>query len=101
MRIDERNAVPGAATNRADDVRATEAVTEGKNSSRYQSRIGGDSVELSGSSLLVRNSNTARSARIAQLAKLVQSGSYSASPARISKALVGETLANRVEHGSA
>ncbi len=101
MRIDDRNAVSGGAANRADELRSTEGVAGGKNSSRYQSRIGGDSVELSGPSLVVRNFDTARSARIEQLAKAVQSGSYSVSPALIGKALVGETLANPVEHGSA
>ncbi len=101
MRIDDRNAVSGGAANRTDELRGAEAVTGGKHSSQYQSRIGGDSVELSGSSLLVRNSDNARAARIAQLAKSVQSGSYSVSPALVSKSLVSETLANQVEHGSA
>ncbi len=93
MRIDDRNAVAGGAASRSADVESSQAVAGGKGSAGYQSRLGTDSVELSGSSRLVRNSDTARSARIEQLAKLVQAGSYSVNPALIGRALLKETLA--------
>ena len=93
MRIDDRNAVAGSATGRASDVEQAHAA-QAKGSANNISRSGGDSVELSGASLAVRNYNSARSARLQQLAKSVQGGTYSVSPALVGQSLVNETLAN-------
>jgi len=102
MRIDDRNALAGgaadrAAADRADSVASSQSIASGKGTASHQSRLGGDSVQISGSSLLLRNFDTARSARIEQLAKSIQAGSYSVNPALISRALVGETLARQPE----
>lgn len=92
MRIDDRNGVAGTPAGRTADVEQVHGAS-GKAFSSL-SRLGGDSVELSGASVAVRNFNSARDAKLQQLSQAVQSGSYSVNPASISKALVGETLAN-------
>jgi anti-sigma28 factor (negative regulator of flagellin synthesis) len=97
MRIDDRNAVSGGSTGKTPDVGPTQLAAAAKNSAAYQARLNGDSVELSGVSQSVRHFQAARSARVAQLAKSVQSGSYSVNPALISSSLVGEALAGTKE----
>lgn len=98
MRIDDRNAIAGNAAGRASDVDAAQAAVKAKSSSSASlSRTGGDSVELSGTSQSVHYFQAARGARVAQLSKAVQNGSYSVTPSLISRALVGESLASSKE----
>ena len=91
MKIEDRNGVAEATASRTAEVEQTRSAS-GK-SSASDSRLGGDSVELSGPSVAVSNFNSARDLRLQQLAKAVQSNSYSVNPAAVSRALVGETLA--------
>lgn len=98
MRIDDRNAIGGGSAGKTSDVGSTLAAAAAKNASAYQARLNGDSVELSGVSQSVRQFNTARSARVAQLAQSVQNGSYSVNSALISSSLVGEALAGSQEN---
>ena len=97
MRIEDRNGVSGSTTSQTPDVASTQAAAAAKNSAAYQARLNGDSVELSGISQSVRQFNAARSGRVAQLAKSVQSGSYSVNPALVSSSLIAEALAGTKE----
>lgn len=98
MRIDDRNAGGGSSAGKTSDVGSTQAAAAAKNAAAYQARLNGDSVELSGVSQSVRQFNTARSARVAQLAQSVQNGSYSVNSALIGSSLVSEALAGTQEN---
>ena len=91
MRIEDRNGVAEASASRTAEVEQARSAS-GKGSA-FNSRLGGDSVELSGTSVAVGSFNSARDARLQQLTKAVQSNSYSINPAAVSRALVDETLA--------
>lgn len=91
MRIDDRGSVSTTGTGRSAEVEQARAVHAGRLRSRSQS--GGDSVELSGTSLAVGSFALARESKLQQLSKAVQGGTYSVDSASISRALIGETLA--------
>ncbi len=90
MKIDDRNAISGSTAARTGDI--DQARGSSAKGSGASFRLNGDSVELSGASVAVSGYNAARDARLHQIAKSVQNGSYSVQPSLISKALVSETL---------
>ena len=91
MRIENSSTQATGAGNRASEVEQTN-LGQSRNSAATTNR-GGDSVQLSGTSLTLHNFQANRAAKLERLSQAVQSGSYAVNPARVSQALVNETVA--------
>jgi flagellar biosynthesis anti-sigma factor FlgM len=101
MRIDDNNLASISASTTAASQQIRAADKQGTNTAKVGSdSTGGDEVQLSSvagrvsaSSLSTAPSVSAeRSARIAQLTKLVQSGQYSPDPEKVADSMIGDMM---------
>jgi len=95
MKIDQQN-IAGTG--------ASQSVVSSSTTGSYRSASlggGGDQAELSGLSQAIQTFQSDRSARVGQLAALVRSGKYDASPALISSGIVSEALSTSSQQAGA